>query len=106
MIISLISIILWLMVGGFDWIFDSIECFFVQTEYVFKDDVFIWEPNYNSYHEWVESMLLQDPTYDIDIDLTRQEYIEGKYPNMNEIVDYEVINYIQAELFGYEDTYN
>jgi hypothetical protein len=51
-------------------------------------------------------MLSQDPSYDIDIDLTRQEYIEGKYPNMNEIVDYEVINYIQAELFGYEDNYN
>ena len=32
MIISLISIFLWLMVGGFDWIFDSIECFHSNSD--------------------------------------------------------------------------
>ena len=96
----------WGFIGGFDWVIDALECFSRKTEYVFLDDIFIWEPNYNSYHEWVESMLLQDPTYDIDVDLTRLKYVDGKYPRWNEIEDDNAFNYIQAELFGYEDTYN
>ena len=50
-------------------------------------------------------MLLQDPTYDINIDLTRQNYVDGKYPNWDEIEDINIVNYILAELYGHEEDY-
>lgn len=105
MILNIINFIMFFF-GGLDWIIDSWSCFFAKSDYLFKDDVFIWEPNFNSYNEWVDSMLLQDPSYEIDLDLTRQHYVDAKYPNLNMIEDDDVMNYIQAELFGYEDEYN
>jgi len=102
--IEIILIILWGLVGGFDWLFDSIENIFTIKQ-VLLTEYFIWEPDFSSYDNWVKSMLKKDPSYkeDIDFFLSRQEYINSKYPNLHEIEDEYILNFIQAELYGYED---
>ena len=85
---------IYLWIGGFDC---SIE-FFIRK----STQIPIYELNYDSYSEWLESIIKQNPNYE-ETFLSRQEYIDGKYPNLNEIVDKKVLYYIQGELSGYED---
>lgn len=99
--LELITIILWWFVGGFDWYFDFIDCLF-NNIYVLSKTYSVWEPNFNSYNEWVYSMLEKDPSYEYDF-LSRQEYINAKYPNYNEIEDEKILEYILAELYEYEN---
>jgi len=47
-------------------------------------------------------MLEKDPSYEHDF-LSRQEYINAKYPNYNEIEDEKILDYILAELYEYEN---
>jgi len=102
--VEILIIISWWFIGGFDWINDIIENIFTIKQ-ILLQNYNIWEPNYNSYDLWIQSMLEKDPSYEEGF-LSRQEYIDGKYPNLNEIVDDDVIAYIQAELYGYEDEMN
>lgn len=99
--IELLTILLWWGIGGFDWFYDAIENLFTIKS-IFIETYVVWEPNYNSYEEWVESMLNKDPSYEEDF-LSRQEYVDSKYPNWNEIEDEHAINFILAELYGYEN---
>jgi len=101
MIKILIFYFLWGWVGGFDWFFDFMDCIF-NNVHILTKSYLIWEPNFNSYNEWVQSMLEKDPSYEQDL-LSKQEYINAKYPNYNEIEDENILNYILAELYEYED---
>lgn len=92
-----IFIIIYIWVGGLDWFFDSIECLFNNSN-ILPNNYSIWEPNLNSYNEWKQSMLEKDPNYDNDF-LSKQEYINTKYPNLYEIEDNNVLNYILVELY-------
>ena len=99
--IIFILILSWWFIGGLDWINDILENICVIKP-LFPEVYTIWEPNFNSYQEWLESLKEHNPDYEEDY-MSKYIYIDSKYPNLHEITDEEIINDIQTELFGYED---
>lgn len=101
----ILFIIFWLGVGGFDWVTDFMDCIFTNINILYEKQT-NWEPNFNSYDEWVNSMLKNDPSYgDGEGWLTREDYIEAKYPNLDEIIDDDLLYFIHLELNGFEDNF-
>jgi len=99
MIIWGIITLLWGIVGGFDWILDTIQCLnFVEHIIDANHDIqntIISNIDFSSYKKWKESMLFINP--DVLQDLSRQAYIDAKYPNLSEWDD---IYKAQNELFN------
>jgi len=110
MIIWGIITLLWGIVGGFDWILDTIQCWNFVEHFpqlleiknivipVETDDIqntIISNIDFSSYKKWKESMLFINP--DVLQDLSRQAYVDAKYPNLSEWDD---IYKAQNELFN------
>lgn len=96
----IIYILLCWISGGFDWIIDMYECFLINKEYLFIDNITMWEPDFSSYQNWVNSMLIQDPTYEITEELTKQNYLEAKYFLFNDLEDSKMLFLIQEEFLN------
>ena len=95
MTILIILSLIWGVVGGFDWFFDSLDCITNNLNLLFENQSY-WEPNFDTYEKWVQSLLEKDPSYDEDF-LSKQEYLNSKYPNIDELEYYDVLNIIQFE---------
>lgn len=128
MIILGVLTILWGVVGGFDFVFDTIHCMQNNKdvieeiinnpqliESVQQDIINNWDtvqqlineikqpqPDFSSYNAWKQSMLQNINVFEPHeaLDLSRQCYVDSKYPNLNEIEDWDILNKAQNELFS------